>query len=209
MALDGRAKVILLILAVLISVDVALLLNTPIYTGPTTDRVRSLDKVSVLRIGEVVITDRNGEWVLSSVQYPGGILRGENYTGGDYNPNITVTNDTVSFNIGILITHLNETGKRERELKIIERTFSSHTLEDFKKVERSILVSFDTTGLKTFRYSTDIPKPINCSIKSIELRTPVLAEKNGELTYAWQKTFVATIVVKKGDCEDTSWNPAN
>ncbi len=83
MNMNGRVRVILLILAVLIFVDVALLLNTPVYTGPTTDRVRSLDEISVLRIGEVIITDGNGGWVVS-VQYPEGILRGENHTGGDY-----------------------------------------------------------------------------------------------------------------------------
>ncbi|MFO7967944.1 MAG: hypothetical protein R6U44_10145 [Archaeoglobaceae archaeon] len=199
-----KLYIVLIALAVLIGVDIALILYTPTPTGPPpTEPVHPLDEVDDLRIGDVVVTDKNGEWELSSVQYPGGILRGENYTGGDYDPDVTITSNNISFNIGILVSHLNESGKKERELKIIEWTYSNHDQASVKKKQKRIPINFDTLGLKTFRYSTDIPESDNRTItKNIELRVPVLAEKpNGELIYSYDCTFVLRINVQKSDCE--------
>lgn len=74
------------------------------------------------------------------------MVRGEKYGGSEFYPNVTITNDTISFNIGILISHLNESGLKERELKVVEWTHSASRVV-IKKEERRILFNFSTSVL--------------------------------------------------------------
>ncbi|AEA47741.1 hypothetical protein [Archaeoglobus veneficus] len=197
--MDRKVKFVLLVLAFVILIDAFLLLYSPGYTGPTIERVYRLDEIDCVRIGDINVVYKNGSWVVSSIQYPEGVVRGEKYNGseGKYYPNVTITNDTISFNVGILISHLNESGLKERELKVVEWTHTASRVL-IEKEEKSIPFNFSTPGLYVLRYSTKLPEPgEERVIKTIELKIPKLAKRpNGELIYAYDGCFVAGIIVK-------------
>lgn len=194
---------LLLTLALIIPITVfIILICTPDYRPvPTVEPLLVLDTIGGLRIGDIQVTDTNGSWEVLSIQYPKGVLRGARYIGGDYDPNVTIIGNTIFFNMGIMVSHLNKTGHGKRELKIIERTYIGREVirEEEKSIaSKDLFRDFDISGLKTFRYSTDIPEPEEgCIItKSIELKIPVLVKRpNGELTYNHDWTHVAHILL--------------
>ena len=198
--MDRKVKFVLLALTFVILIDAFLLLYSPGYTKPVAERVYRLDEIDCVRIGDINVVYENGSWVVSSIQYPKGVVRGEEYdgSGGNYYPNVTIINDTISFNVGILISHLNESGLKERELRVVEWTHSASRVL-IEKEERRIPFNFSTSGLNVLRYNTKLPEPEEESvIRTIELKIPKLAKKrSGELIYVYDGCFVAGIVVKK------------
>ena len=206
MPLEKKVKVVLFALVFVILIDIFLLLYSPGYTGPVAEPLYRLDKIDCISVGDINVVYENGSWVVSSIQYPEGLVRGEEYngSGGKYYPNITITSDTISFNVGILVSHLNESKLKERELKVVEWTHTANRVL-IEKEERRILFNFSTPGLYVLRYSTKLPEPEEERvIKTIELKIPVLAKRpNGELIYAYDGCFVAGIIVKKSGYESS------
>ncbi|MFO7967951.1 MAG: hypothetical protein R6U44_10180 [Archaeoglobaceae archaeon] len=201
--MNRKLYIILGALAILIGVDIALILYTPTPTGPpsTIPQLHPLEEVNGIGVGDIVVVNRNGVWELSSVQYPGGVLKGEELNESyNYHPNITIHRDsnTISFDMGILVEHLNQSAKKNRELKIVEWTYSGRVVLDESEVRKSAQLNL-SPGLNNIRYTTTIPESDNCTTnKVIELKIQVLAEKekegeDGEIDYVYDQTNVGTI----------------
>ncbi|MFP3908580.1 MAG: hypothetical protein ACOC5L_04840 [Halobacteriota archaeon] len=201
--MNRKLYIILITLAILIGVDIALILYMPTPTGPppTPPQPHPLEEVNGIGVGDIVVVNRNGGWKLSSVQYPGGVLRGEKLNESyNYHPNITIdqNNNTLSFDMGILVEHLNQSAKKNRELRIVEWTYSKRVVLDESEVKKSAQLNL-SPGLNTLRYTTSIPESNNCTTnKVIELKIQVLAEKeDGKVDYIYDHTNLGTIEAHK------------
>lgn len=198
--MNKKTEIIVLLALLIIILSLFSLFNAP-RNVPIVTPFRILEDIGVLRIGEIQIIDNNGSWEIAQIAFPEGLLHGERYAGGDYVANVTIIDNTISFNVGILITHLNNTAPKKRTLEIIEtedwinETYENVNKRDYRKNNLTLEYDFNTLGLKTFRYSTDLAEMNNPIImKTVGVKIPIwMVQSNNEPELIYEGTFVMNI----------------